>query len=45
MLQELHNKIDAKKAFVQSKVSNLIKQALFRATQKTSKILSKKTPL
>jgi len=45
MLQELYNKIDTKKAFVQSKASNLIKQTLFRTIQKTLKILSKKTSL
>ena len=37
MLQELHGKIDAKETFVQSKASNLVKQAL-----KESKISSKK---
>jgi hypothetical protein len=43
MLQALSNKIDTKKVFVQLNISNLIKQILFIATQKTSKILSKKT--
>jgi len=45
MLQKLYGKIDAKKAFVQFKVSNLIKQTLFRAILKTLKILLKKVSL
>ncbi len=42
MLQKLYSKIDTKKLSIQSKTSNLIKQALFRAILKISKILSKK---
>lgn len=42
MLQELYDKIDAKKIFVQSKTSNLIKQVLFKITLKALKMLSKK---
>jgi len=44
MFKTLNSKIDAKNAFVQSNVSNLIKRAFkTKAMQKTSKMSSKKT--
>jgi uncharacterized radical SAM superfamily Fe-S cluster-containing enzyme len=44
MFKTLNSKIDAKNAFVQSNVSNLIKRAFKTKTmQKTLKMLSKKT--
>ncbi len=44
MFKTLNSKIDAKNAFLQLDVSNLIKRAFkTKAMQKTSKISSKKT--
>jgi len=49
MLQTLNNKINTKKAFVQSKAPNLIDKtfefASFKTIQKTSKMSSKKASL
>jgi len=45
MLQELHNKIDAKNTLMQSNALNLIKQALLKTMQDTSRMQSKKTSI
>lgn len=45
MLQELHDKIDAKNAFVQSKPSNLVEQASFKITPKAPRMTFEKASL